>query len=204
MLEALVFPCWWRRRSVAPVASSAPPSGVENPREAERLGSAEILAQAQWLYEQHERRAQNCQNMAIAILTIVGTITALIPNTLPTSASTWHYVALGVVAVAGLVTMIQCLRVLAPRVRVNGLPAVNALRKFAHGYETLGGNKMPIPVTQFATDLLNPMRPTEPSPLGQSSENARHRTDALIHVYWWFAGTFVLVIVMSALFALLG
>lgn len=189
------------RRPVALVAPSAAPSDLDRARDLERAASSEILLQAQWLYEQHERRVQNCQNMAVAILTVAGTIMALAPSVLPESASLWQFVALAVVAIAGLGTMVQCMRVLAPRVRLNGLPSVEALREFAHNNETLTPAKVPIPVSQFAVDLLNPLRLTEPSPLSQSSADAKRRTSALVHAYWWFSMTFVLVIAMSAVFA---
>lgn len=187
--------------------SAAPGAALETPaaadwRAEEHLCSAEILAQAQWLYEQHERRAQNSQNQAIAILTIVGTIMAIVPNGVPEGPQPWHYVALGVVAVTGLVTMAQCLRVLVPRTRSNALPDVGAFREIAHRYEKLGASGVTIPVTQFATEMLNATKLTEPSPLTQASEVASRRVDALSHVYLWFAATFGLVIAMNLLFSL--
>lgn len=173
--------------------------------EAERTASGEILAQAQWLYEQHERRVQNCQNMAVALLTIVGTVLALLaPSAVMGQPAAWQFLALGVVFVGGLGTMAQCMRVLTPRVRLNGLPAVGALREFAHKHETLTASLAPIPVTQFATDLLNPLHLTASSPLTESSADAERRTSALAQAYRWFAVTFVLVIAVSTLFALLG
>ncbi len=127
---------------------------------------------------------------------------AIIPNVAPVSPQAWHYVALGLVAVAGLVTMAQCFRVLVPRTRSNALPEVGAFREFAHKYETLGASKTTIPVTQFATEMLNATRLTDPSPLSRASEVANRRTGALRHVYIWFAATFGLVVATSILFAL--
>lgn len=173
-------------------------------REAERVASGEILAQAQWLYEQHERRVQNCQNMAVAILTIVGTIMALAPSLIPDSPNVWEVAALLAVTGAGVVTIVQCVRVLIPHTRANGLPGVDALRDLAHRHEHLSAAAITIPVTQFATDLLNPLKLTDPSPLTQASKDAARRTDILAWAFGWFATTFALAAIMATSFALVS
>lgn len=173
-------------------------------RESERITSAEILAQAKWLYEQHERRVQNCQNMAVALLSIVGAIMAVAPSRVPDDPSAWHYGTLGLVAASGIGTIVQCMRILVPRSRINGLPSVQGLRDFALSHERQGPTKIPIPETQFAVDMLNPLNLTESSPLTHAAKNAEDRTALLFHAYWWFAATFSLVVTLSFLSALLG
>ena len=200
MLELLLIHRLLRRRSTPPlVAPAGHPSG-DSPREAEQADSSEILAQAQWLYEQHERRVQNCQNLAVAMMTVVGAIIALSPKALPEEPACWHYLAVGITAIAAIGTAVQCVRVLVPRDRVNGLPALQALRKLAGRHARQ--ERIPVPVTQFAVDLLNPLKPDQESPLSEAASDAARRTDALIYAFWWFGGTFVLVIAMSTMFAL--
>jgi chorismate mutase len=171
-------------------------------RDAERVASSELLAQAQWLYEQHERRVQNSQNMAIAILTITGTILAVVPSLIPGAPSWWVFVTLGALLICGGLTIVHCVRVLVPRTRVNGLPNVKALRSLARDHEKSTASEIVIPVSQFVTDLLNPMNLDEPSPLGQAAEDAARRARLLRHAYGWFAATFGLAVLASALFAL--
>lgn len=185
-----------RRKEVEP-----PPATLAYDREAERVTSGEILAQAQWLYEQHERRVQNCQNLAVAILTVVGAIIALSPTVLPDHPAYWHYILIGTTALAAIGTSIQCVRVLVPRSRIKGLPALRALRNL--GRQHADDEAIPIPVTQFMVDLLNTNNPHDDSPLSEAAADAERRTEALVHAFGWFAATFVLVIVMSTLFALL-
>ncbi|MBB1514312.1 hypothetical protein H5399_17155 [Tessaracoccus sp. MC1627] len=166
-------------------------------REAERANSAEVLAQAQWLFEQHEHRVQNCQTMAIGLLTVTGTVLAVTPSLLP-EAPPWVLLILpAVVGVAGIGTIVYCLRVLIPRTRTNGLPAVSALRELANRHET-APQTLSVPVTQFAADLLNPMQLTEPAPLSQAAADAARRTSALTHAYGWFAATFIAIIAMTS------
>lgn len=177
---------------------SSTPTPVIHPqlttaRDEERADSAEILAQAQWLYEQHERRVQNCQTMALGVLTVVGTIMAITPTLLPDSPPKGLVFLAGMVGVTGLGTIIHCIRVLTPRLRPNGLPSVGALREFAHIQEHEPTTN-PIPATQFVVDLLNPLTLTAASPLSEAAQDAKRRTDVLTQAYLWFVGTFVFLI----------
>jgi chorismate mutase len=191
---------WAMSRGLRRNEDQPPPVTPAYDREAERVTSGEILAQAQWLYEQHERRVQNCQNLAVAILTVVGAIIALSPTVLPDHPECWHYILMGMTALAAIGTAIQCVRVLVPRSRIKGLPALHALRNLARQHTD--DEPIPVPVTQFMVDLLNTKNPHDDSPLSEAAADAERRTNALVQVFWWFAATFVLVIVMSTLFAL--
>lgn len=183
----------WMRSPLTSATTQAVPAQPYGLGEVERTDSSEVLAQAQWLYEQHERRVQNCQTMALGVLTVAGTILAVTPILLPDAPAKWLVALAVLVGVAGIGTIVHCLRVLTPRTRRNGLPAVGALREFAHKHELAPGTN-PIPVTQFVIDLLNPLSLTEPSPLSQAANDAHRRTGALTHAYLWLAATFVLII----------
>lgn len=190
-------PLWNRKfTSAAPQGVPGSSRGSTYEREAERASAADVLAQAQWLFEQHERRVQNCQTMALGVLTVVGTILAVTPALIPPAPGWALLIIPAIVGVAGIGTIVHCLRVLTPRTRENGLPAVGALRELAHKQE-LAPHTIPVPVTQFVVDLLNPLQLTEPSPLSQAAADAARRTNALTHAYWWFAATFIAVITMT-------
>lgn len=166
----------------------------------ERLAFQQILAQAQWLYEQHERRVEGCQTRAVAVMTIAASVVALLPSRLSASPSLWQLLTLVFTALMGLGTILLCLRVLAPRKRVNGLPAIPPLRRFALKQDSCP-EKNPQAATQFAFDMLNPTRLDEPAPVSTAAADAARRTDILAWAYRGLATTFVLAIAQTTLSA---
>ena len=162
--------------------------------------SSEILAQARWLFEQHEGRTASAQRAAATVTAATGALAALLPNALPSDPACWQIWLLGGVALAAALTIVACIGVLWPRDRAKGLPSVESLRKFAHRHDNDEG--VPLPPTQFAVEMLNAKDLAEEgNPLEHAATDANSRMTWLSRAYIAFAVTFILTIIMTTLVA---
>lgn len=163
--------------------------------------SSEILAQARWLFEQHEGRSASAQRAAATVTATTGALAALLPKVLPPDPAWWHLALLGTVALAAVITITACIVVLLPRNREKGLPKVEALRQFAHRHDTDQG--VPLPPSQFAVEMLNAKDLSQQgNPLEHAATDANTRMTWLSCAYIAFAATFILTIVLTTLTAI--
>ncbi|GEM_PF-6838476 len=167
--------------------------------ETDRRTSSEILEQARWLFEQHEGRNDSAQKAAATVLTATGSLVALVTKALPSAPRWWQIVLMGLVAASGLITVILCVLVLRPRDRENGLPSIGGLRKFAKTHDEQ--QRVPLPPSQFAVDMLNAKNLEAKSPLDHAAEDAKTRMCWLSRAYVGLAITFFWIMVLTVLVA---
>ncbi|MBK8462070.1 MAG: hypothetical protein IPL36_03110 [Nigerium sp.] len=152
----------WTGRTGRAASDDKPAADAGYDPDTDRKNAAEILDQARWLIEQHEKRSDSAQKMAAAVLAFTGTVVTFVLKGMPGRAQCWQQVGMGVVLLSGLVTAWLALLALLPRARENGMPAIGELRELAAAHDA--GRTTPIPVNQFAADLLNAKHPDAKSP----------------------------------------
>ncbi|MGC0142591.1 hypothetical protein [Pseudactinotalea sp. Z1732] len=181
------------KRRKAPTQSVVPPYD----RAAEEAVSREILEQARWMFDQDEKRHDNAQARAAVVLTLTATAVGLLIQIIPETLSCPDKAGLGLVLLAAVTTVICCVMVLRPLNRKDGMPSVDQLRKFAARHNAQ--DRMPVPATQFAVDLLRAGELTKPSPLNVSRDHANDRMEWLGRAYVSFGLMFGAAVIMLGL-----
>ncbi|CCH69549.1 hypothetical protein BN10_20013 [Phycicoccus elongatus Lp2] len=176
-------------------AAAGKPQQAPYDREVDWQTSAEILSQARWLFEQHEKRTDSAQKAAATVIAATGAVVSFAPKALPARHGTWEAVLLGLVLTAGLVTVVLCVVVLKPREREKGMPSIAALRKFAKRHDD--AQCVPLPPSQFAVDMLNAKDLNASSPLDHAAKDANERMEWLTRAYFAFALMFALTMVAA-------
>lgn len=191
----------WTGRTGRAASDDKPAADAGYDPDTDRKNAAEILDQARWLIEQHEKRSDSAQKMAAAVLAFTGTVVTFVLKGMPGRAQCWQQVGMGVVLLSGLVTAWLALLALLPRARENGMPAIKELRELAAAHDA--GRTTPIPVNQFAADLLNAKHPDAKSPVDHSRDAANLRMDRLEAAYKALAFTFAATMVLMFLVAVI-
>lgn len=181
-----------------------PPSpDAEAPRydpETDRRNASEILEQARWLYDQHERRSNSAQKQAGTVLAFTGTVVTLILQNMPVEPGMCQQAWMGLVLIGGLVTVVLAAFALVPRTHAAGMPALQSLRELAAKHE--GGASIPLPVNQFSADMLRAGRLDLESPVDHIRETADVRMKWLTKAYISLGVTFTLTMILMYLDAI--
>lgn len=174
-------------------------SGGASPKELDdhwqAVDARAALAQARWLYEQHESRSQSARNRATALLTFSGALISLAPGLLPDGPTAFQVGLLVAAMAAGVLAGWRALRVLRPSAEVEGLPRVAKLRERA-GKVVRNESR----ADSLLAELNELMRATDldkKSPVDHALDDANRRVNELVVACNWMAAAFVLTAILA-------